>query len=99
MSGIDFMTIVRWGGHEDGGVLIGKVYGHLSNEHTQAQAARLSFGPTIERSQGRPTNERDWSATQSREKESIFCGASRRGARAGLFFPGHTRDGTLFRRF
>ena len=33
MSGIDFMTIARWVGHQDGGVLIGKVYGHLSNAH------------------------------------------------------------------
>ena len=47
MSGIDFMTIARWVGHKDGGVLIGKVYGHLSNEHAQAQAARLNFGPAI----------------------------------------------------
>jgi integrase len=43
MSGIDYMTIARWVGHKDGGVLIGKVYGHLNNEHTQAQAARLNF--------------------------------------------------------
>jgi hypothetical protein len=34
-------------GHKDGGILIGKVYGHLSNEHAQAQAARLNFGPAI----------------------------------------------------
>jgi hypothetical protein len=47
MSGIDYMTIARWVGHQDGGVLIGKVYGHLSNEHAQAQAARLSFGPAV----------------------------------------------------
>jgi integrase len=47
MSGIDYMTIARWVGHKDGGILIGKVYGHLSNEHAQAQAARLNFGPTI----------------------------------------------------
>ena len=47
MSGIDHMTIARWVGHKDGGILIGKVYGHLSNEHTQAQAARLNFGPTV----------------------------------------------------
>jgi integrase len=31
MSGIDFMTIAAWVGHKDGGVLIGKVYGHLGN--------------------------------------------------------------------
>jgi integrase len=47
MSGIDYMTIARWVGHKDGGVLIGKVYGHLSNEHARSQAARLSFGPAI----------------------------------------------------
>lgn len=46
MSGIDFMTIARWVGHKDGGVLIGKVYGHLSNEHAQLQAKRLIFQPT-----------------------------------------------------
>jgi hypothetical protein len=34
-------------GHKDGGILIGKVYGHLSNEHAQAQAARMNFGPTL----------------------------------------------------
>jgi integrase len=45
MSGIDFMTIARWVGHKDGGILIGKVYGHLSNEHAQLQAAQMNFGP------------------------------------------------------
>jgi integrase len=45
MSGIDYMTIARWVGHKDGGVLIGRVYGHLSNEHAQRQALRLCFGP------------------------------------------------------
>jgi integrase len=47
MSGIDFMTIARWVGHQDGGVLIGKVYGHLSNEHAQRQAQRVNFGPVV----------------------------------------------------
>jgi integrase len=47
MSGIDYMTIARWVGHKDGGILIGKVYGHLSNEHAQLQATRLNFGVTI----------------------------------------------------
>jgi integrase len=45
MSGIDFMTIAKWVGHQDGGILIGKVYGHLSNEHAQIQAQRVRFGP------------------------------------------------------
>jgi integrase len=47
MSGIDFMTIAAWVGHKDGGVLIGKVYGHLANEHRKAMAERVSFEPTI----------------------------------------------------
>jgi integrase len=47
MSGIDYMTIARWVGHQDGGVLIGKVYGHLSNEHAQRQAQRVNFGPVV----------------------------------------------------
>ena len=47
MSGIDYMTIARWVGHKDGGVLVGKVYGHLSNEHAQKQAGRLVFAPVL----------------------------------------------------
>ena len=47
MSGIDFMTIAAWVGHKDGGILIGKVYGHLANEHRKAMAERVSFEPTV----------------------------------------------------
>jgi len=47
MSGIDFMTIAAWVGHKDGGVLIGKVYGHLANEHRKAMAERLNFDPIV----------------------------------------------------
>jgi integrase len=46
MSGLDFMTIAAWVGHKDGGILIGKVYGHLANEHRKAMAEKLSFGPS-----------------------------------------------------
>ena len=49
MSGIDFMTIAAWAGHKDGGVLIGKVYGHLANEHRKAMAERLVFEPSVVR--------------------------------------------------
>jgi hypothetical protein len=44
MSGVDFLTIAKWVGHADGGMLIGKVYGHLSNEHTQRAAKKVTFG-------------------------------------------------------
>lgn len=43
MAGIDTMTIGKWVGHQDGGVLIGKVYGHLDNAYTKAQAAKLNL--------------------------------------------------------
>ena len=48
MSGIDYMTIARWVGHRDGGVLIGKVYGHLNDAHAKRQAARVNFNPPTE---------------------------------------------------
>lgn len=41
MGGIDYMTIARWAGHRDGGVLIGRVYGHLTDQHARAAAGRL----------------------------------------------------------
>jgi integrase len=44
MSGIDFMTVASWAGHVDGGILIGKVYGHLLDEHRQKMAAKLTIG-------------------------------------------------------
>jgi len=47
MAGIDFMTIAGWAGHKDGGILIGKVYGHLLDEHRQKMAARLTIGLAI----------------------------------------------------
>ena len=46
MSGIDYVPIAEWGGHPEGGVLIGKVYGHLADTHKKEQAARLNFGRT-----------------------------------------------------
>lgn len=43
MSGVDYLTVAAWSGHRDGGILIGKTYGHLNNEHKIAQAAKLKF--------------------------------------------------------
>jgi integrase len=43
MAGIDFMTIANWLGHQDGGVLVGKVYGHLADEHKRRMADGLSI--------------------------------------------------------
>jgi integrase len=47
MSGVDYMTIADWAGHQDGGILIGKVYGHLADDHKKAMAQRVNFGPAI----------------------------------------------------
>ena len=43
MAGVPFMTIAAWVGHKDGGVLIGKVYGHLSQDHKADMAKNLSL--------------------------------------------------------
>jgi integrase len=43
MAGIDFMTIASWLGHQDGGVLVGKVYGHLADEHKRRMADNLTL--------------------------------------------------------
>ena len=43
MAGIDFMTVASWLGHSDGGILVGKVYGHLADTHKKAAAKKLRF--------------------------------------------------------
>ena len=43
MAGIDFMTIADWLGHRDRGILVGKVYGHLTDAHKQEAARKLRF--------------------------------------------------------
>jgi integrase len=45
-AGVDFLTLSRWVGHSDGGVLIGKTYGHLRQEHSLAMAKRVTFDVT-----------------------------------------------------
>jgi hypothetical protein len=57
------MTIARWIGHQDGGILIGKVYGHLSNEHAQRQAKKIDFGGT--------KLEQNQAPAQAKEKTTI----------------------------
>jgi integrase len=41
MAGIDTMTVAKWVGHRDNGILIAKVYGHLTDKHLQEQAMKL----------------------------------------------------------
>jgi integrase len=42
-NGVDYLTIANWLGHKDGGILVGKVYGHLRQAHSEQSAARMSF--------------------------------------------------------
>ena len=43
-SGVDIPTVSKWLGHQDGGALAMKTYGHLRDEHSATQAAKVSFG-------------------------------------------------------
>jgi integrase len=42
-SGVDIPTVSRWLGHSDGGALAMQTYGHLRQEHSLAQAAKVVF--------------------------------------------------------
>lgn len=42
MAGIDYKTIATWVSHRDGGILIGRVYGHLYQAHGRAMAQKLN---------------------------------------------------------
>lgn len=42
-SGVDIPTLSRWLGHKDGGALAMKTYGHLRDEHSQSEAAKVRF--------------------------------------------------------
>ena len=41
------MTIAAWLGHKDGGILVGKVYGHLLDEHRSKAAKQVRFGLAV----------------------------------------------------
>lgn len=45
-SGVDVPTVSRWLGHKDGGALCMKTYGHLRQDHSLAQARRVTFSIT-----------------------------------------------------
>lgn len=44
MSGFDFMTLARWVGHRDNGILIVKTYGDIADTHRKTMAAKLTLG-------------------------------------------------------
>lgn len=42
-SGVDIPTVSRWLGHSDGGALVMKTYGHLRDEHSVREIAKVKF--------------------------------------------------------
>jgi integrase len=42
-NGVDIPTVSRWLGHQDGGALCMKTYGHLRDEHSHTQARKVTF--------------------------------------------------------
>ena len=96
MAGIDFMTIAHWVGHADGGVLIGKVYGHLSNEHRQAAAAKVSLTgqqAPVELVPSAPRNIEPAVEPQTAEPAGATPVPDRRTTDAGGFAPTGEGDG------
>lgn len=45
-AGVDFKTIAAWVGHKDGGMLVAKTYGHLTDTHSVAMAQKMTFSAT-----------------------------------------------------
>jgi integrase len=42
-NGVDIPTVSRWLGHQDGGALCMKTYGHLRDEHSSNEARKVAF--------------------------------------------------------
>ncbi|HZI34024.1 MAG TPA: integrase [Candidatus Binatia bacterium] len=42
-AGVDIPTVSRWLGHQDGGALCMKTYGHLRDEHSLREALKVTF--------------------------------------------------------
>jgi len=54
MQGVPYMTIAAWVAHSDGGVLIGRVYGHLNPAHKREQANKLVLSDAAAAPQAQP---------------------------------------------
>lgn len=49
MTGLNFMMIAAWLGHKDGGILVGKIYGHLLDDHRKQAARKVRFDLSVVR--------------------------------------------------
>ena len=41
-KGIDIPTVSKWGGHQDGGVLAMRTYGHIRDDHSLSEARKMA---------------------------------------------------------
>jgi site-specific recombinase XerD len=50
-AGADFKAIAAWVGHQNGGLLVAKTYGHLRDTHSFEMAKRMTFaaGSSVEK--------------------------------------------------
>lgn len=55
-SGVDIPTVSRWLGHQDGGALAMKVYGHLRDDHSKEMAKKVSFSAPAGTETPKPTS-------------------------------------------
>jgi integrase len=46
-AGVDIPTVSKWLGHNDGGALAMKTYGHLRRDHSQTAALKVRFGSGV----------------------------------------------------
>ena len=59
-SNVDIPTVSRWLGHQDGGALAMKTYGHLRDHHSAAMASKVTFSkaasanPVYRKGRGQP---------------------------------------------
>ena len=54
--GVDIPTVSRWLGHQDGGALAMKTYGHLRDDHSVAMASKVTFSKLITQNVVQPPN-------------------------------------------
>ncbi len=74
-SGVDIPTVSRWLGHQDGGALAMKVYGHLRNQHSTSMAQKVVFSETPQTTASLPLQKQEPTATQSQGKKPAHAKA------------------------
>jgi integrase len=83
-AGVDIPTVSRWLGHADGGTLAMKTYGHLRQEHSHAQAAKVLFeAPEAYGEGGSRARRRRATSSEGRSRRSASSSARASRSRPG----------------